>query len=132
MHYDLMIAARKALAEQFDQHAIAYENVAFTPPSFGESWLKFDYTEASTEYLSLDRKCRSFIGMVQVSVVFAPGSGVDRPRRLAKEIADFFEDGKMLQTGYIYQGGEVKPVQKSETGWLIPVRFYVRVEHKKE
>ncbi|QDH94243.1 hypothetical protein [Escherichia phage vB_EcoS_PHB17] len=132
MHYELMLAARKALAEQYERrYPIAYENVEFVPPADGSQWLAFHYKEVDTAYLSLDRKCRSFIGMVQVNIVFAPGSGTDKARRLAKDIADFFEDGKMLDVGYIFEGGEVRPIQKSETGWLVPVRFSVRVEEKR-
>lgn len=132
MHYELMLAARKALAEQYERrYQIAYENVEFVPPADGSQWLAFHYKEVDTAYLSLDRKCRSFIGMVQINIVFAPGSGTDKARRLAKDIADFFEDGKMLDVGYIYEGGEVRPIQKSETGWIVPVRFSVRVEEKR-
>lgn len=133
MHYDLMVAARKALAEEYEsEYQIAYENVEFKPPSNGGMWLAFHYTEAETVYASLDRKCRYYVGMVQVNVIFAPGSGTDKARKIAKGIADFFDDGKMLETGYISRGGEVRPVQKSETGWLVPVRFYVRAEEKRK
>lgn len=132
MHYEMSVAARKALAKQYDnQYGIAYENVMFTPPNFGDAWLKFDYAEADTIYLSIDRKCISYIGMVQISVVFQPNSGVDRARALAKDIANFFEDGKILDTCYISEGARVHPMQKSETGWLIPIRFYVRTEEKR-
>ena len=133
MHYDLMVAARKALAEEYEsEYPIAYENVEFKPPSNGGMWLAFHYTEAKTVYASLDRKCRYYVGMVQVNVIFAPGVGTDKARKLAKGIADFFEDGKMFETGYVSQGGEVRPIQKSETGWLVPVRFYVRAEEKRK
>lgn len=132
MHYELMLAARKALADAYERRfAIAYENVEFTPPADGSPWLAFHYKEVDTAYLSLDRKCKSYIGLVQVNIIFAPGSGTDKARRLAKDIADFFEDGKMLEHGYIYEGGEVRPIQKSETGWLVPVRFSVRAEEKR-
>ena len=132
MHYELMLAARKALAEEYENtFKIAYENVEFVPPNDVSPWLAFHYKEVSSDYLSLDRKCRSYIGLVQVNIIFAPGAGTDKARRLAKNIADFFEDGKMLEHGYIYEGGEVRPVQKSETGWLVPVRFSVRVEEKR-
>lgn len=133
MHYDLMVAARKALAEEYEsEYPIAYENVEFKPPSNGGMWLAFHYTEAETVYASLDRKCRYYVGMVQVNVIFAPGSGTDKARKIAKGIADFFDDGKMFETGYVSQGGEVRPIQKSETGWLVPVRFYVRAEEKRK
>lgn len=133
MHYDLMLAARKALAEKYEEHyPIAYENISFEPPRDGGAWLKFDYTEVDSQFLSLDRKCRSYIGMVQIGVIVAPGSGTDIARMIAKGIADFFVDGKMLETGYIYEGAEVRPIQKSETGWMVPVRFSVRVEKRRD
>lgn len=132
MHYELMLAARKAVSIEYQHnYSIAYENVVFTPPDNGDMWLKFDYVEVSSDYLSLDRMCRSYIGMVQIGVICQPGGGTDRMRMLAKEIADFFYDGKMLEHGYIYEGGEVKPIQKSETGWLVPVRFYVRFDERR-
>lgn len=129
MHYELSVAARMALAQEYEsEYMIAYENVDFVPPGDGGIWLKYDYTEADTLFLSLDRKCKSFIGMVQIAVIFPPGSGIDTARKVAKNIADFFEDGKMLSIGYIYEGAIVHPVQKSETGWFYPVRFYVRYD----
>lgn len=131
MHYDLMVSARVALAREFEsQYPIAYENVDFTPPGDGGIWLKFDYMEADTDRISLDRKCISYIGIVQVGIVFPPGSGTDKARLAAKSIAEFFLDGKMLDTGYIYSGGEVRPVQKSNSGWFIPVRFSVRFDKR--
>lgn len=132
MHYELMLAARKALANEYEERfKISYENIAFTPPKCGKPWLAYHYKEVSTDFLSLDRKCKSYIGMVQVNVVFPPLSGTDSARLIAKEIADFFEDGKMLDDGYIYEGAEVRPVQKSETGWMVPVRFLVRYDEKR-
>lgn len=131
MHYELSVAARVALAEQFGKaFPIQYENVDFVPPSDGGIYLKYDYTDADTEFLSLDRKCKSYIGMVQVGITFPPGSGTDKARRIAKDIADFFEDGKMLATGYISEGAITHKLQKSETGWFYPVRFYVRFDGK--
>ncbi|QHR69624.1 tail terminator [Escherichia phage haarsle] len=131
MHYELMLSARKALATEYENRfMISYENVEFTPPGDGSPWLKFDYTEVDTEYLSLDRKCVSYIGMIQVGIVFPPGYGTDRPRVLAKEIAQFFYDGKMLEHGYIYEGARVHKPLKSESGWILPIRFYVRIETK--
>lgn len=131
MHYELMLSARKALATEYESRfIIAYENVEFTPPGDGSPWLKFDYIEVDTEYLSLDRKCVSYIGMIQIGVIIPPGAGSDKGRKLAKEIASFFYDGKILETGYISEGAKVHKLQKSETGWLIPIRFYVRIETK--
>ena len=133
MDYDLMLAARKAFAAEYEnRYAIAYDNVEFTPPGDGSMWLAFHYVESEPLRLSLDRKCVSYMGMVQINVTFAPGTGTDKPRKLAKEIADFFKDGKILGVGYIYEGASVRSVQKSETGWIVPIRFVVRVDTKGE
>lgn len=132
MHYELMTASRKELSKGFEiRYPIAYENVNFIPPGDGSMWLKYHYIESETVYTSLDRKCRYFVGMIQVDVICSPGYGTDKARLLAKEIADFFYDGKMLEAGYVYQGGEVRPIQRSDTGWSVPVRFYVRAEEKR-
>lgn len=132
MHYELMLAARKSIGMEYEKrYRIAYENVDFTPPEDGGLWLAYHYKEVETEYLSLDRKCISYVGMVQVNVVFPPNSGTDRARQIAKEIANFCYDGKMLETGYISEGASIRPVQKSETGWMIPIRFLVRFDEKR-
>lgn len=135
MHYELSVAARNALNEYINQPGkylpVAYESVPFEPPANGETWLKFDYIEAETKRVSLSRKCMYFVGMVQIGIQFAPGKGVDTTRKLAKSIADFFYDGKMLINGcYIVEGAEIKPMQKTVGGWLQPIRFYVRFDKK--
>lgn len=130
MQYELSIASKKIVSQSAKVIApslpISWENVGFTPPS--GMWLKFDYTEADTVTYGLSRKCKYYVGMVQVSLVFPPGNGVDKARRLANQLAESFVDGTMLETGYIYEGGVVHPVVKSQSGWLIPVRFYVRLD----
>lgn len=133
MHYDLMLAARKALASEYESRfRISYENVDFVPPGDGSMWLKFDYMEADTDRISLDRKCVSYIGLVQVGIVIPPGGGTDKARLLAKEIARFFYDGRMIETGYISEGAKVHTLLKSETGWFLPIRFSVRLDTKEE
>ncbi|MCF0178634.1 MAG: hypothetical protein HUJ97_00110 [Bacteroidales bacterium] len=132
MHYELSVACRKLVSDAAVDVAgglpVAYENCGFTPPANGGNWLKFDYTEVDTVTWSLQRTCRYYVGMCQVSIFFAPGTGVDRPRQLASQLANAFADGTMLDSGYIYEGGTVHPVVKSQSGWFIPVRFYVRLD----
>lgn len=130
-HFDLDKAVKKLLFSQYgNAYAIAAENVKFDPPADGSTWLKMDYMPADRIYQSLDRKCVSIIGMVQIGVVFSPDKGVESARLAAKNIANFFEDGKILDVGYIFEGGESHPTQKHERGWMIPVRFYVRYDGK--
>lgn len=130
MHYELSAAARAAFLSKYRDFPHYMENRNFTPPKDGGMWLRFNYIEGDTLYLSIDRKCKSYIAIVQIGVVFPPGSGVDEARLKAKEIADFFKDGKMLNVGYIFDGAIVHQIVKHESGWMIPVRFTVRVDTK--
>ena len=132
MQYELSMASRKFVSDLINtlpvRYDVAYENAAFTPPKDGSMWLKYDYTEADTVTWSLSRKCKYYVGMVQVSIFFSPGAGVDKARQVANQLAESISDGTMLDTGYIYEGGVVHPVVKSQSGWFIPVRFYVRMD----
>lgn len=127
--YDLSVAARKALYGKFGgSFPIMCENVPFKEPDDGSTWLKFDYIPAEKTYKSLSRKCIRIRGLVQIGIVFSPDTGMDDARKLAKEIANFFEDGKILSVGFIFEGASQKPVQKSQRGWLIPIRFTVQYD----
>lgn len=132
MQYELSLASRKFVSDLINtlpvRYDVAYENAAFTPPKDGSMWLKYDYTEADTVTWSISRKCKYYVGMVQVSIFFSPGAGVDKARQVANQLAESITDGTMLDTGYIYEGGVVHPVVKSQSGWFIPVRFYVRLD----
>ena len=80
MHYELSVAARMALAQEYEsEYMIAYENVEFTPPKGGGIWLKYDYKEADTIIHDLKRKCISYIGMVQPVRMRVPRSPLFRP-----------------------------------------------------
>lgn len=129
--YDLSVAARVALANEYEnQYPIAYENIVFTPPADGSMWLSYHYLPADRQTLSLDLKCQSVIGMVQIDVNFAPGSGMDHARSLAKEICNFFYQGKELSVGYIYRSVAMANHIPGEANHKIPVRFYIRHDGK--
>lgn len=130
---DMSEAARSALFAEFrPRFAIMAENVDFKEPADGSTWLKFDYMPSPKIYNSLDRKCITLLAMVQIGIVFAPGKGMTEARTIAKEIANFFKDGKILDVGYVYEGASSRPVQKSERGWLLPVRFTMRYDEKEQ
>ncbi|HAN9009974.1 TPA: hypothetical protein IGN80_004191 [Escherichia coli] len=133
MQYELSLAARAfvddLLVNEFPvRYTVAWENCKFTPPADGSIWLKYDYTEVDTVTYGLSRKCKYYVGMVQISVFFSPGTGIDRPRQIANKLAESIVDGTMLDSGTIYESGVVNPVIKSKSGWFIPVRFYVRLD----
>ncbi|QXG07669.1 hypothetical protein [Erwinia phage Snitter] len=120
--YDMEKDAR-ALVFEFNaqRYALAVPNVPFEPPV--GIWLQYDFIPAETLSVGLSRKCRSLKALVQVSIVFPPDTGIDKAGALAKELAEFCYDGRIVGQSYIFTGGDVRPIQKSETGWFIPVRF---------
>lgn len=140
MHLELYQASQEAVFNWFGTtYAIMTENSDFTPPADGSPYLKFDYIEASTMTVSLDRKCRVYLGIVQVSVIISPGAGILSGRKIADDVANRAIDGIMLtvtddgglnptEVGYIVEGGEVNRVVKHDSGWSIPVRFTVRAD----
>lgn len=133
MQYELSMAARRFVNEVLIneipvRYPVAWENSRFRPPENGSMWLKYDYTEVDSVTYGLSRKCKYYVGMVQISVFFSPGTGIDKPRKLANQLAESIVDGTMLDIGYVYEGGVVNPVIKSQSGWFIPVRFYVRLD----
>lgn len=132
MHYELEVEARDFIYSRFKEYPIAIDNVNFKPPADGSMWLRFRYLPAMSEPVSLDRKCMVYVGLVQVDIVFRPGAGNDDANKLAGSIAKAAKDGIMLGQCYISECGKVHPVQKSETGWFVPVRFAVRIETKIE
>lgn len=140
MHYEMYQATQRLVFQWFgSEFPIMTENTdSFSPPADGSPWIKYDYTEADSRAVSLDRKCRTYIGMVQLSINFAPGAGIAIARKLAQDVAKSAADGIMLQVkhndgsftdaGFITEAGAVHPVQKSNSGWFFPVRFYVRAD----
>lgn len=128
---DLSNAVRTALFSGFkSRFSIMAENVSFKDPEDGSAWLKFDYFPVEKIYRSIDRKCIRIRAMVQIGIVFAPDNGMTEARTIAKEIANFFKDGKILDVGFVFEGASSRPVQKSERGWLLPVRFTVQYDEK--
>ncbi|MEG0209052.1 MULTISPECIES: phage tail terminator-like protein [Gammaproteobacteria] len=129
--YDMSVSARVALFQGFgDRFSISCENVGFKEPDDGSPWLRYDYIPADKIYRSLDRKCISLIGLVQIGVIIPPDSGMDAGRKIAKDIVNFFYDGRMFDVGYILLGASQKKALKSDTGWMIPIRFTMRHDEK--
>ena len=127
--FDLSVDCRKAFASfAKGRYQVAYENTPFNPPADGSLYLKFDYLEGESINIGLSRKCRSLTGMIQIGVIFSPETGVDDARAVAKEVAEFFYDGRIIGQGFVFTGGEVRPPQKSDTGWLLPIRSTVRYD----
>lgn len=131
MHYDIALKCKAAAAKFAADNGImiASDNVDFKPPSNGGTHLKFSYIEADSRSVSLSRDCRVYLGLVQVDVIFKPGTGTDAARLIAQNVAKYFPEGKIIDSVnkvYVSEWAEVSGVQKHETGWFFPVRFTVR------
>lgn len=138
MHYEMALKCKAAVAKFAAENGlmVAGDNVDFKPPKHGETYLKFSYVEADSRSVSLSRECRVYLGLVQVDVIFKPGTGTDAARLIAQNVAKHFPEGKILGDDkinlYVSEWAEVYRVQKHETGWLLPVRFIVRCESAEE
>lgn len=138
MHYEMALKCKAAVAKFAAENGlmVAGNNVDFKPPKHGETYLKFSYVEADSRSVSLSRECRAYLGLVQVDVIFKPGTGTDAARLIAQNVAKHFPEGKILGDDkinlYVSEWAEVYRVHKHETGWLLPVRFTVRCESIEE
>lgn len=131
MHYDIALKCKAAAAKFAADNGImiASDNVDFKPPANGGTHLKFSYIEAYSRSVSISRDCRVYLGLVQIDVIFKPGTGTDAARLIAQNVARYFPEGKIIDSVnkvYVSEWAEVSGVQKHETGWFFPVRFTVR------
>lgn len=131
MHYDIALKCKAAAAKFAADNGImiASDNVDFKPPANGATYLKFSYVEADSRSVDLSRKCRVYLAMVQIDVIFKPGIGTDSARLIAQNVAKYFPEGEIIDSVnkvYVSEWAEVSGVQKHETGWFFPVRFTVR------
>lgn len=137
MHYDMALKCKAAVAKFADENGlrVAGDNVDFRPPAGGETYLKVSYVEAYSRSVDISRKCRVYIGLVQIDVIFKPGIGTDHARIIAQRVAKSFPEGKIVDSEsklYVSEWAEVSGVQKHEAGWFFPVRFTVRCNRVEE
>ena len=137
MHYDIALKCKAAAAKFAAENGlkVAVDNVDFRPPTGGETYLKVSYVEADSRSVDLSRKCRVYLAMVQVDVIFKPGNGTDHARLIAQNVAKYFPEGEIIDPinkVYVSEWAEVSGVQKHETGWFFPVRFTVRCNRVEE
>ena len=133
MHYEMALKCKAEVAKFAAENGVkvAGDNVDFIPPKGGETYLKVSYVEADSRSVDLSRKCRVYLAMVQIDVIFKPGIGTDSARIIAQRVAKSFPEGKIVDSEsklYVSEWAEVSGVQKHETGWFFPVRFTVRCE----
>ncbi|WNO47131.1 hypothetical protein [Klebsiella phage P1011] len=137
MHYEMALKCKAAVAKLAADNGlkVASDNVDFIPPRGGETYLKVSYVEADSRSVDLSRKCRVYLAMVQIDVIFKPGIGTDSARLIAQNVAKYFPEGEIIDSVnkvYVSEWAEVSGVQKHETGWFFPVRFTVRCNRVEE
>lgn len=137
MHYDMALKCKAAVAKLAAENGlrVAGDNVDFIPPKGGETYLKVSYVEADSRSVDISRKCRVYMGMVQIDVIFKPGNGTDHARLVAQNVAKYFPEGEIIDPinkVYVSEWAEVHGVHKHETGWFFPVRFTVRCNRVEE
>ena len=72
MHYEMALKCKAAVAKVAAENGlrVAGDNVDFRPPAGGETYLKVSYVESDSRSVDLSRKCRVYLAMVQIDVIF--------------------------------------------------------------
>ena len=105
MHYEMALKCKAAVAKFAADNGlnVASDNVDFIPPRGGETYLKVSYVEADSRSVDMSRKCRVYLAMVQIDVIFKPGIGTDRARLIAQNVAKYFESFPCIDSIFIYE-----------------------------
>lgn len=75
---------------------VAYENVAFTPPSDGSTYLRCFLLPADTDSQDLEGKHEIFRGIFQVSIIAKAGAGLGAAKGIADELRALFPNNLRL------------------------------------
>jgi hypothetical protein len=111
---------------------IAYEDVAFTPPADGSSYLRAFLMPASTTSEDLEGKHTAYRGVFQVNVVTKAGGGRGAAGLIADEIAALFPNNLALTktafTVYVRSPMATASAQQGDTTTTLPLSFEYRAD----
>jgi hypothetical protein len=111
---------------------IAYEDVAFTPPTDGSPYLRAFLLPANTTSEDLEGKHTAYRGVFQVSVVTKAGIGRGAAESIADEIAALFPNNlamtKTTFTVYVRSPMATASAQQSDTTTTLPLSFTYRAD----
>lgn len=106
--------------------SVAWENVAFTPPS-GQTYLKAHLLPAETDSLDLAGAHRQYLGSFQVSIVFPAGIGAGDAGTIEEALDDLFPVNLRLSQGdftvQVVSPCSSLPMIKESSLYTIPVRL---------
>lgn len=109
---------------------VAWENVAFTPPS--GQYLKFHLLKAPTESADLAGAHREYSGVCQISVFVPKGKGPTDAETLAADLAGLFPLNDRLTSGsfamQITSPCSEGPPDDGDTHFMLPVSFTYRAD----
>jgi len=111
---------------------IAYEDVAFTPPTNGAAYLKAFLLPGNTDSEDLEGKHTSYRGVFQVSVVTASGVGRGAAGLIADEIAALFPNNLALTeadfTVFVRSPMATAGAIQGDTSTSLPLSFQYRAD----
>ncbi|MGY2258117.1 phage tail terminator-like protein [Pseudomonas sp. SDO55104_S430] len=111
---------------------IAYEDVAFTPPADGSTFLRAFLLPANTTSEDLEGKHTAYRGVFQVSVVTKAGQGRGAVGLIAEEIAALFPNNLGLTkagfTVYVRSPMSAASAQQGDTATTLPLSFQYRAD----
>jgi hypothetical protein len=111
---------------------VAFEDVSYTPPADGSTYLKAYLLPGNADSEDLAGKHKSYRGIFQVSVITKSGTGRGPAGQIADELAALFPNNLALtKTGltvYVRSPTSNAPAIQSDTTSALPVSFEYRAD----
>lgn len=111
---------------------VAYENVDFTPPSDGSTYLRCFLLPADTDSQDLQGIHEAFQGVFQVNIVAKAGIGLGAAKSVADELRALFPNNlRLTKSGLTVQSispCSQGPTQQDTNTATIPVWFNYRAD----
>ncbi|WP_443699177.1 phage tail terminator-like protein [Pseudomonas sp.] len=111
---------------------IAYEDVAFTAPADGSTYLRAFLLPANTDSQDLEGKHTAYRGIFQVSIVTKAGIGRGTASLIAEEIAALFPNNlELVKSGlsvFVRSPMSTSTAQQGDTTSSLPLSFQYRAD----
>lgn len=111
---------------------VAYENVDFTPPADGSTYLRCFLLPANTDSQDLQGIHEAFLGVFQVNIVAKAGAGLGAAKGIADELRALFPNNlRLTKSGLTVQSispCSQGPAQQDTNTATVPVWFNYRAD----
>lgn len=111
---------------------VAFENVKFTPPADGSTYLRCFLLPANTDSQDLQGVHEAFLGLFQVNIVAKADAGMGEAKGIADELRTLFPNNlRLTKSGLTVQSMtpcSQGPTQQDTNTVTVPVWFNYRAD----